>query len=592
MARQWTCQKPKKWQPWLWATTASAVNQLPDRAALPDTLPGPPDAEAATRPWLVPTGPPPRWPAATRRENPHAKPSAPASREACSPSRRRRLPPRSSPLPEAPSSLPPSRSLPRHPRRGRARPGGRGPPPSLARRPPAQRQAPPAAAAATRELPHRRGHVCSGGTNNTQTCCAGFPGPYRPAVPPAPPQRRRGRGAPQPAARYPVSPPAACRGEAAPAREAGRGRAALPQGRATAAPRQGRQPATAPTPPPGEQSAAEPQGLRRARGRRADPSAGLGRGKSPSGRGYSPGCGAAGARGWEEAGGRAGGRGAEPGPARSGRAVAAAAAALSRLVPPRWPGGGSPGTGTGGAAPTPPPSARRRRAPDAAAPASAPPPSLQQPAPRPRGAEPRYRPPLPRSRRGSCAGPGPTERRRREAPPRRETMRRRRPARGLPSAAPRRPRASAPPRPPVRSRGAIASAPRSAGRLRGSRRRRARRGGSSRAPLFGGARAWVRAERKPLGSQAKTGGAEGASGRCRLPPAALCHPCFSTRSPSACFVSPDRLPRLLDEHPETLVTPRLKSCKQTCGKKCCEESPPGHLSGFQSNCPRSSCCQA
>lgn len=248
-------------------------------------------------------------------------------------------------MPEAPSSLPPSRSLPRHPRRGRARPGGRGPPPSLARRPPAQRQAPPAAAAATRELPHRRGHVCSGGTNNTQTCCAGFPGPYRPAVPPAPPQRRRGRGAPQPAARYPVSPPAACRGEAAPAREAGRGRAALPQGRATAAPREGRQPAAAPTPPPGEQSAAEPQGLCRARGRRADPSAGLGRGKSPSGRGYSPGCGAAGARGWEEAGGRAGGRGAEPGPARSGRAVAAAAAALSRLVPPRWPGGGSPGTG-------------------------------------------------------------------------------------------------------------------------------------------------------------------------------------------------------------------------------------------------------
>lgn len=160
------------------------------------------------------------------------------------------LPPGSSPLPKALSFLPSPAC------RGTREAAAAGPA-ALPRPPPAQRQAlarrqrppgsPPATAAtyvaAARTIPKPVARVPLG--------CTDLPCP-RPGNSRRDPQRgretgaggRRRRRAPQPAARYPVSPPA-CRGDAAPARESGRGRAALPQGRATAAPREGREPAAA-----------------------------------------------------------------------------------------------------------------------------------------------------------------------------------------------------------------------------------------------------------------------------------------------------------------------------------------------------------
>ncbi|XP_040459803.1 basic salivary proline-rich protein 4-like [Falco naumanni] len=206
------------------------------------------------------------------------------------------------------------------------------------------------------------------------------------------------RRAPQPAARYPVSPPAV-RGDAQPVRRPAAG--GLPCRKAGPPPPPEKQPLpggarrpTAPAPPPGEQSAARPQGLRCARGR---PSAGLGRGKRLSRRGYSPGCGAPGARaGRTPAAERVdAGRSLDPpAPARLRRLLSAAS---HRLAGPA----ADPGNGNGGGSGPSPvgketaSTARCRHHPRSAALASAPPP----PPLTVRGAEPRYQRPF----RGAAA---------------------------------------------------------------------------------------------------------------------------------------------------------------------------------------------
>lgn len=223
------------------------------------------------------------------------------------------------------------------------------------RPPPAQRQA-PAAAPARESVPpplRHRGRLCSGGTNNTQTCCAGSPGLHRPAVPsararPAGPTERQGKGAGASSAvssQVPHQPSRQPRGQGA--GRGGAGGQPRRQAGSPPAPRSGQPPpygegrSTAPAPPPEEQSAARPQGLRCARGCRGAAPRRWARRRALLDAATHPAL-ALPCPDREIAGCRAGGRGAEPGPSRSGRA---AAAALSRLVPPRRPGGSPRGRG-------------------------------------------------------------------------------------------------------------------------------------------------------------------------------------------------------------------------------------------------------
>lgn len=233
--------------------------------------PGAPDAAAVTRPWLVPSLP--DGPAAPHRQNPRREPTPAAG---CLPS------PELLSFPAGPAAIPAAVPAQRQTFR-RRRPLG----------------SPPG-------KPPRR-HVRRGGSNNARTCCTGFPGPHRPAVP-----------------RQASGPRHARRGSERERGELAAG-AALQHGPAAAreSPSRGR---------PAERSAPRRQhrrcrrpGTKRAQAAGpAPPCAGLGPGQSRSGARYSP-----------DAALRVpglGGRGAEPGPARSGRA---AVANLGRLAPPR-----------------------------------------------------------------------------------------------------------------------------------------------------------------------------------------------------------------------------------------------------------------
>lgn len=374
-------------------------------------------------------------------------------------------PPRSGELSLARSPLLPSSACRGTRGAAAAGPGGGG------RRPPAPaartKAGPGEAAAATRESPPAAAATSVAAARTIPEPVARVPLRRADLQCPRPgnsrrdPQRGRETGGGERRSQPPGTPPA-CRGDAAPAGQAGRGRAALPQGRATAAPREGREPAAA------RRSGASPQLQRRRPGNKARPGR---RACAAPGAAGPPLCGAgareeprrtrlltglrrSGCPGWEDAGGREGGRGAEPGPTRSGQA---AAAALSRLVPPRWPGGSPRGRRQLRPLPRRQGNSEQRALPGPGPPPLPCPSPRSPPAPacgaRSRGTARHF----PRSRRGSCAGPGRPRRRQREAPPQRETMRRRRPARGC-RALRCAPQASAPPGPPSRRPGLLSVA--------------------------------------------------------------------------------------------------------------------------------------
>lgn len=203
---------------------------------------------------------------------------------------------------------------------------------------------------------------------------------------------------------------------------------------------------TAPTPPPGEQSAARPRGLRCARSRWAAPPRGRGEGRAPPDTATHPAAAlrVPGLGGRRRQGGRAdAGRSLDPpAPARLRRLPSAASHRLAG--PAAAPGEGSVSDPSPVGKETAHTGHYRAR--------------LRSAVPPPPPAEPPNCPSLLRSLRGRCAGPGPAQGRRREAPPRRETMRRRRPARGCRALRPagRGPASHRParPEPPVSDRGA------------------------------------------------------------------------------------------------------------------------------------------
>lgn len=296
-----------------------------------------------------------------------------------------------------------------------------------------------------------------------------------------------------------------------------------------------------------------------------------GEGRAPSRRGYSPGSGSPGARAGTNAGGRAGGRtrgGAWTRPLRpgcGGRPQPPRTASLARRQPP----------GTG-AAPTPPPSARRRRAPGAAGPAPAPLPSPQHPSSASGGgAEPRYRPLFtaepPRQLRGTR--PGRETARRKPHPAGRQCAaaaplggaERCAPQAAVPPGTAR--RGPAPPAPLPAAPAACQEPRETIGNIqsRAGRSLIDYRIFSTSSPVKMTVVALLKkhtcmsacctqvkliaGENRPVDS---------ASGRCRLPPAALCYPCVSNHTTDLHFVSPRlqlityRLSGLLDKHPETL----------------------------------------